>query len=130
MAIIAGYGGTFSLTLQGGTIATFPARNITISINRSSLDVTSIADFQEKRAPGRFARTANFDIMARNGSDDNAIRSHMNPTSVALAVAVTCTLTYVDQGPITYTMIGHMTSATRTDDGTGPAMWSLSLEEF
>jgi hypothetical protein len=130
MAIVSGYGGTFSLTLQGGTITAFPAKNVTISVARSSLDVTTIADFQEKRAPGRFSRTATFDVMAQNGSTDNAIRSHMNPTTLALAVAVTCTLTYVDQGSITYTIIGHMTSATRTDDGTGPGMWSLTLEEF
>jgi hypothetical protein len=130
MAIISGYGGAFQLTLQGGTIATFPARNITVSVARSSLDVTTIADFREKRAPGRFSRTATFDLMAQNGSDDNAIRSHMNPTTLALAVAVTCTLTYTDQGSVAYTMIGHMTSATRTDDGTGPGMWSITLEEF
>jgi hypothetical protein len=130
MAIIAGYGGIFNLTLQGGSKAVFPAKNITISINRASLDVTSIGDFQEKRAPGRFARTANFDVMAQNLSSDDAIRSHMNPTTVALAVAVTCTLEYTDQGSKTYTIIGHLTSATRTDDGTGPGMWSLSLEEF
>ena len=130
MAIIAGYGGSFSLTLQGGSIAVFPAKSITISVSRTSLDVTTIADFQEKRAPGRFSRTANFEVLAQTSTADSAIRTHMNPTSLALAVAVTCTLTYVDQGAITYTIIGHMTSATRTDDGSGPGMWSLTLEEF
>ena len=130
MAIISGYGGTFSLTLQAVAITVFPAKNITISIARSSLDVTTIADYKEKRAPGRFSRTATFDVLAQNGSADDAIRSHMNPTSLATAVAVTCTLTYLDQGAITYTIAGHLTSATRTDDGTGPGMWSLTLEEF
>ena len=88
MAIISGYGGTFSLTLQAVAITVFPAKNITISIARSSLDVTTIADYKEKRAPGRFSRTATFDVLAQNGSADDAIRSHMNPTSLATAVAV------------------------------------------
>ena len=130
MAIISGYGGDFKLALQGGASTAFPAKNITISVARSSLDVTTIADYQEKRAPGRFSRTATFDVMAQSSTTDNEIRSHMNPSSLALAVAVTCTLTYIDQGSITYSIVGHLTSATRTDDGTGPGMWSLTLEEF
>ena len=130
MAIISGYGGEFKLALQGGAATVFPAKNITISVARSSLDVTTIADYQEKRAPGRFSRTATFDVMAQSSTSDDAIRAHMNPSSLALAVAVTCTLTHKDQGAITYTIVGHLTSATRTDDGTGPGMWSLTLEEF
>ena len=130
MAIIAGYGGSFSLTLQGASAAVFPAKNITISVARSSLDVTTIADFREKRAPGRFSRTATFDVLAQTSTSDDNIRSHMNPSNLANAVAVTCTLTYIDQGSITYSIVGHLTSATRTDDGTGPGMWSLTLEEF
>ena len=130
MAIIAGYGGTFTLNFQSGGAVSYPAKNITISFARSSLDVTTIADYQEKRAPGRFSRTATFDVLAQTSTADDNIRGHMNPSSLALAVAVTCTLTYVDQGAITYSIVGHLTSATRTDDGTGPGMWSLTLEEF
>ena len=53
----------------------------------------------------------------------------MKPVSLATAVAVSVALSFTDQGAIAYTMTGHLTSATRTDDGTGPGMWSLTLEE-
>jgi hypothetical protein len=129
MALIAGYGGTFTLNFQSSTAVSFPAKNITISSSRSSLDVTTIADYQEKRAPGRFSRTATFDIMASDSTTDNALRLHMKPVSLATAVAVSVALSFTDQGAIAYTMTGHLTSATRTDDGTGPGMWSLTLEE-
>lgn len=129
MAIIAGYGGTFTLNFQSSTAASFPAKNITISFSRSSLDITTIADYQEKRAPGRVSRTATFDIMSQNGASDDALRLHMKPVSLATAVAVSVALSFTDQGGIAYTMTGHLTSATRTDDGTGPGMWSLTLEE-
>lgn len=129
MAIISGYGGTFTLGFQGATATSFPAKNITISTARSSLDVTTIADFREKRAPGRFSRTATFDIMASDSTTDNVIRTHMNPTTLGAATIVTVALSFTDQGLIAYTMTGHLTSATRTDDGTGPGMWSLTLEE-
>lgn len=129
MPLIAGYGGTFTLAFQGASATSFPAKNITISTSRASLDVTTIADIREKRAPGRFQRTATFDIMASDSTTDNVIRTHMNPTSLANAVAVSVALSFTDQGAIAYTMTGHLTSATRTDDGTGPGMWSLTLEE-
>lgn len=129
MAIIAGYGGQFTLNFQSSTAVTFPAKNITISFSRSSLDITTIADYQEKRAPGRVSRTATFDIMAQDTTTDNALRLHMKPVSLITAVAVSVALSFTDQGGIAYTMTGHLTSATRTDDGTGPGMWSLTLEE-
>lgn len=129
MAIIAGYGGTFTLGFQGATATSFPAKNITISFSRSSIDVTTIADYQEKRAPGRVSRTATFDIMASSSTVDDVIRTHMKPASLAAATIVSVALSFTDQGSIAYTMTGHLTSATRTDDGTGPGMWSLTLEE-
>jgi len=129
MAITPGYGGTFKLKFQAATVGVeYYAKNVTISHSRSSLDATSLGDFVEKRLPGRIQRSATFDCMA-DGTLDVAIRTHMNPTTVAEAQAVTVTLTYLDLGTLTYTIIGHLTSATRTDDGSGPGMWSMTLEE-
>tara|TARA_R110000868_G_scaffold162715_2_gene394161 strand:+ start:40 stop:429 length:390 start_codon:yes stop_codon:yes gene_type:complete len=128
MAITPGYGGSLSLTLDGGTIATYFAKNVTFSHSRTSLDSTSLSDFREKRMPGRIQRSATFDCMA-DSSLDAAIRTHMNPTTIALAQGVSCVFTYTDKGALAYTLTGHMTSATRTDDGSGPGMWSITVEE-
>lgn len=129
MAIIAGYGGTVSMNIQGGGAVTRPVRNIAVSFERSSLDVTQLSDFREKRAPGRIRRTATFDMMAQDSTTDDALRTHLYPTTLADAVNRSMVLTWTDQGSIAYTMTGHLVSAQRSDDGTGPAMWSLSLEE-
>lgn len=129
MPIIAGYGGTVSMNIQGGGVVTRPVRNIAVSFERSSLDVTQLSDFREKRVPGRIRRTATFDMMAQDGATDDALRTHLYPTTLADAVNRSLVLTWTDQGSIAYTMTGHITSAQRSDDGTGPAMWSLSLEE-
>ena len=67
--------------------------------------------------------------MASDSTTDNVIRTHMNPTTLGAATIVSVALSFTDQGSIAYTMTGHLTSATRTDDGTGPGMWSLTLEE-
>ena len=128
MAIIPGYGGALSLTLDGGTSTAYPAKNVTFSHSRTSLDSTGLSDFREKRMPGRIQRSATFDCMA-DSLLDVAIRTHMNPTTVALAQGVSCTFSYADKGSLTYTLTGHMTSATRTDDGSGPGMWSITVEE-
>jgi hypothetical protein len=128
MAITPGYGGDFKLKFQAGSATVYPAKNVSISHSRSSLDATSIVDFQEKRMPGRIQRSATFDCMA-DGTLDVAIRTHMLPTTTALAHAVTVELTYTDKGSLAYTITGHLTSATRTDDGSGPGMWSMTLEE-
>jgi len=53
----------------------------------------------------------------------------MNPTSIAAAQAASVVFTYTDKGSIAYTLTGHITSATRTDDGSGPGMWSITVEE-
>ena len=129
MAITPGYGGAFTLNFQGAaTAATYFVKNVTISHSRSSLDSTSLADFKERRMPGRTQRSATFDCMA-DDSLDVAIRTHMNPTTIALAQGVTVLFSYTDKGGLVYTFNGHFTSATRTDDGSGPGMWSISIEE-
>lgn len=128
MAITPGYGGALSLGFQGGTGVAYPAKNITFSHSRTSLDATGLSDFVEKRLPGRIQRSATFDCMA-DATLDVAIRTHMNPTTVVLAQAVSCTFSYIDKGSLTYTLTGHITSATRTDDGSGPGMWSITVEE-
>ena len=129
MAITPGYGGTFTLKFDAAIAqVTYLAKNVSISHSRTSLDSTSLGDFKEKRMPGRIQRSATFDCIS-DGTLDVAIRTHMNPTTVAEAQAITVTLVYTDKGTLAYTIIGHLTSATRTDDGSGPGMWSMTLEE-
>jgi len=129
MALIAGYGGTVTLNFQSSSAITFPVRNIAINFERSSIDTTQLSDFREKRAPGRVRRTVTFDMMAQDSTTDDALRLHMFPTTVAEAVGRTVALVFTDQGSKAYTITGHLTSASRSDDGTGPGMWSLTLEE-
>ena len=129
MATIIGFGGTGTLNFNGGGAVTFPVRNVSVSFERASLDVTTISDFREKRAPGRIRRTATFEMLAQDSTTDNNLRTHIYPTSLADAVNRSVVLTYTDQGSIAYTITGHITSASRTDDGTGPGIWSLSLDE-
>jgi hypothetical protein len=129
MALIAGYGGSVTLNFQGGTAAAFPVRNIAINFERSSIDTTQLSDFREKRAPGRVRRTATFDMMAQDSTTDDALRLHMFPTTLVEAVGRSVVLVFTDQGSKAYTITGHLTSASRSDDGTGPGMWSLTMEE-
>jgi hypothetical protein len=129
MALIAGYGGSVTLNFQSSSAITFPVRNISINYERASIDTTQLSDYREKRGPGRIRRTATFDMMAQDSSTDNALRLHMYPTTLAEAVGRSVVLSFTDQGSISYSMTGHLTSAARSDDGTGPAMWSLTLEE-
>ena len=128
MAITPGYGGALTLNFQSSTAVTYLAKNVTFSHSRSSLDSTSLADFAEKRMPGRIQRSATFDCMADSGLDV-AIRAHMNPSSIGDAQNRTVAFSYTDNGSVAYTITGHITSATRTDDGSGPGMWSISVEE-
>jgi hypothetical protein len=128
MAFIMGYGGTVTLNIDGGGVVTYPARNISVNHERQALDITQLSDYQEKRAPGRYRRTASFDMIAQDGSTDSALRSHIVPSSLANALNRTATLAFANAS-ITYTIVGFITSATRTDDGTGPGIWSITLEE-
>ena len=128
MAITPGYGGALTLSFQGATAATYYAKNVSFSHSRTSLDATSLADFVEKRMPGRIQRSVTFDCMA-DGALDDAIRAHMNPTTIAEAQNRTVAFSYTDKGSEVYLITGHITSATRTDDGSGPGMWSMTLEE-
>lgn len=129
MALIAGFGGTLTLAFNAGSSITIPVRNVTISYERSTLDVTQLSDYIEKRKPGRVRRTATFDMMASDSTTDDVIRDHMYPNTLANALNRSVALSYTDSGSIAYTITGHLTSASRSDDGTGPGMWSLSLEE-
>jgi hypothetical protein len=129
MALIAGYGGTVTLNFQTSSAILFPVRNISINFERASIDTTQLSDFREKRSPGRVRRTATFDMMAQDSTTDNALRLHMVPSTLAEAVGRSVALAFLDQGQISYNITGHLTSASRSDDGTGPGMWSLTLEE-
>ena len=128
MAITPGYGGALTLNFQSSSAITYFAKNVTFSNSRSSLDSTSLADFVEKRMPGRIQRSATFDCMA-DSALDVAIRAHMDPASIADAQNRSVAFSYTDKGSVVYTITGHITSATRTDDGSGPGMWSMTLEE-
>jgi hypothetical protein len=131
MATIIGFGGTVSLNFNAGGASTFPVRNISVSFERDSLDVTILSDFRMKRAPGRFRRTATFEMLAQDSSTDNALRTHLYPTTLADTLNRSVVLVFTDQGSpgISYTLTGHLTGASRTDDGSGPGVWSLSMDE-
>jgi hypothetical protein len=68
-------------------------------------------------------------MMAQDSSTDDALRLHMFPTTLIEATGRSVALSFQDQGNKTYAITGHLTSASRSDDGTGPGMWSLTLEE-
>lgn len=134
MALIAGYGGTVTFSGQ----ATVKCKSITINWDKESLDVTTVSDWQQKRLPGRFRRSGTLTMYRQDSTTDDAIRTHIQPSTLAEAVGALLTLKYVDQGNISYDVIGVSTSAfniqvvsaSLTDDGTGAAMWELSWEEL
>lgn len=133
MALIAGFGGT--LTFSGQT--SVAVRSFTMNIEKSSLDVTTISDFREKRLPGRVRRFGTMTLYRQDGTIDDLLRSHLMPVDVSGTVAAVLTLKYVDQGLKSYDEFGagtnafsiHITSASFTDDGTSAATWELSWEE-
>ena len=129
MATIIGFGGSVTLNFNTGGATTFPVRNISVSFERDSLDVTQLSDFRMKRTPGRFRRTATFEMLAQDSSTDTALRTHLNPTTLADTVNRSVALNFTDQGSISYTLTGHLTGASRTDDGSGPGIWSLTMDE-
>ena len=126
MALISGYGG--SLTFGGQSTVT--CKSVTVNFERASLDVTKIGDYVEKRAPGRIRRSGTMTLYRNDGSVDDAIRSHMNPATLANALVVTLAFSYSDQGGKTYGSYDvQITSASISDDGTGAAVWELTWEE-
>lgn len=129
MPNIIGFGGTVTLNFNTAGAVTFPVRNISISFERDSLDVTILSDFRMKRAPGRFRRTASFEMIAQDSTTDDALRAHLYPTTLANTVNRSVVLTFTDQGSIAYTLTGHIIGASRTDDGSGPGIWSLTMDE-
>lgn len=129
MPYVFGYGGSVTMVLNGAGPATVPVRNIQLSYERQSLDVTLVSDFREKRVPGRVRRTVSFDMIVEDGTQNNPLRDHIYPTSLANAQDRTITLTYTDESAFAYTITGHIVSATRTDDGSGIATWSCQMDE-
>jgi hypothetical protein len=129
MALISGYGGSVKLNFNAAGESTFPIKNVSVQFERSSIDVTQLSDFREKRAPGRVRRTVTFDMMAQDGNTDNALRTHLYPTTLADAVNRSVVVTFRDQGSIDYIITGHIVSASRSDDGTQAGMWNISVEE-
>lgn len=129
MAYVFGYGGFVELTWNGGGKVIAPVRNIQINTERASLDVTLVSDYREKRVPGRVRRTVSFDLIVEDSTANNALREHVYPTSLANAQDRSVVLTYTDESGQAYTVTGHLVSASRTDDGSGIAMWSCQMDE-
>jgi hypothetical protein len=140
MAFIAGFGGTltFSGIATGGSFAaTVPVRSFTMTIEKASLDSTTLSDFRERRLPGRVRRSGSITILRQTSTADDALRAHLIPLDLNATVTATLTLKYVDQGGISYDEYGagtaafsiQITSATITDDGTGVGVWEMSWEE-
>lgn len=133
MALISGYGGT--VTFSGQT--TVKCKSLTMNWERDSLDITTVSDFQMKRLPGRFRRSGTMTLFRQDTTVDDAIRTHIQPSTLAEATTAVLTFKYVDQGNISYDVIGsgttamniQITSASFTDDGTGVATWDLTWEE-
>jgi hypothetical protein len=129
MPYVFGYGGVVELTFNGVGKVIAPVRNIQITTERASLDVTLVSDFREKRVPGRVRRTVSFDLIVEDGTGNNAIREHIYPTSLANAQDRSVVLTYTDESGQAYAVTGHIVSAGRTDDGSGIATWSCQMDE-
>jgi hypothetical protein len=133
MALIAGFGGTVAFSGQSSV----KCKSITINWEKESLDVTTVSDWQQKRAPGRFRRSGTLTVYRQDASIDDNIRLHLQPTNLVEATGAELTLSYTDQGGKVYDTVGtstnpfkiQITSASITDDGTGAAMWELSWEE-
>jgi hypothetical protein len=129
MPIITGFGGT--LTFNGTD--TEAVKSFTLNHERASLDVTTISDFYEKRVPGRVRRSGTLTLFRQTGTNDDTLRTWIAPTTLVATVTPTTQLTiaYTDQGSKAYASMNVLiTSASFTDDGSGPATWELSWEEM
>jgi len=129
MGYVFGYGGSATLNFNAGGAATYPVRNIQLSTERASLDVTLVSDFREKRVPGRVRRTVSFDLIVEDGTANNAFREHIYPTLLNNAQDRSVVPVYTDESAQAYTITGHIVSASRTDDGAGIATWSCQMDE-
>jgi hypothetical protein len=141
MALIAGFGGTLSFsgiaTSGAGNLTVIPVRSFTLSVEKASLDSTTLGDYRERRLPGRVRRSGTMTILRQTSSADDVLRAHLFPPDLSGAVSAALTLKYVDQGGMSFDEYGtgtnafnvHITSASITDDGTGVAVWELSWEE-
>ena len=124
MALIAGYGGVLAFGGQSAVVC----KSFTLNMERDSLDVTTISDYRTKRAPGRVRRSGTMTLFRSTG--DALLMAHMFPTSAATAATATLALTYTDQGTVVYGAFDiQVTSASISDDGSGPATWELTWEE-
>jgi hypothetical protein len=126
MALIAGYGGTVTFS---GTSAV-ACRSVTMNFERDSLDVTQIGDYRMKRAAGRVRRSGSLTLYRQTEAVDDALRTHVNPGSLANATGASLNFAYTDQGSKAYTSIAiQVTSAVISDDGTGAGTWEITWEE-
>ena len=136
MALITGFGGT--VTFNGTT--TVAVRSFTMNVERASFDATTLADYREKRLPGRIRRSGTLTLLRQDGTIDDVLRGHLFPNDLNAATTgtgVTLTLKYVDQGAKSFDEWGsgvnpmniHITSASINDNGTDLALWELSWEE-
>jgi hypothetical protein len=137
MALITGFGGTITF---GGVTGTVQVRSFTLNVERASFDATLLADYREKRLPGRIRRSGTLTLLRQDGTIDDVLRGHLFPndlTAATTGTGVTLTLKYVDQGTKSFDEWGsgtnpmsiHITSASINDNGTDLALWELSWEE-
>ena len=137
MALITGFGGTITF---GGVTGTVQVRSFTMNVERASFDATTLADYREKRLPGRIRRSGTLTLLRQDGTIDDVLRGHLFPNDLNAATTgtgVTLTLKYVDQGAKSFDEWGtgvnpmsiHITSASINDNGTDLALWELSWEE-
>jgi hypothetical protein len=136
MALITGFGGTITFS---GVTGTVQVRSFTLNVERASFDATTLADYREKRLPGRIRRSGTLTLLRQDSTTDDTLRTHLFPNDLAAATGASATLTlkYVDQGSKSYDEWGsgtnamsiHITSASINDNGTDLALWELSWEE-
>jgi hypothetical protein len=101
-----------------------------MNFERDSLDVTQIGDYRMKRAAGRVRRSGSLTLYRQTEAVDDALRTHINPGSLANATGATLNFGYTDQGSIAYAAIAiQVTSAVISDDGTGAGTWEITWEE-
>ena len=138
-SLIAGYGGTlvFSGFVGADAADVIKVKSFTINIEKDSLEVTSIADFYKRYAPGRSRISGSLTLYRQTQTCDDTLRTHLMPGTLVASTGATLTLKYTDSGGQVYwnkvpaTAVAwniQITSASFTDDGTGAGTWELSWE--